>query len=1008
MLNLKTLIAGMQTNEPQKKITAPQKNLPNGQISAFGQLYLKTTNTTVKNALPTRMSLENLTNLVSNGQVEVFLNNHRDKMQNVTEHFRKGTSLFTTSTQQKNINETPQRNTLQMKSTASQKQSVNEKFVAFTFVSEKRSDVKPTPTKNKSQINQSVKNDVASKNIDDLSQTKNDKNKPQMQKAHDQVAPQAYKIKHNTLHAPNIATQTVNQKVVAESRNADIPIEKKNISPKATITKNTANEKAVNNDVIAKRATTKQPSESKKTIDNALPIILPPIAIESLAHPSPTKKIKATIEFAQKENAEQKVSRKATKFTSGKEKNATIVNHKVDNSKSSKNAGYQGKTNYANQPHKEMLTDGDIESQKSILLPNIKNISFTKATKLIPVDHLIYQGEMDTGLSAQSPKIKSSLENQIKQSVDIRLNHGPDTSQKSRLSENQSHRTQSTAPPASDTTKVRNSKHIPLMTGKTNYHAGIEQKSTPNMSNISVATKGKQTPSESMMVDATTISNQQKVPNATPQVKNQNIALDTTFDSSQVGQVIKYDTLHASESPSTQSAKNNILSDTNPTIRNSRDSVSPIIENNYPQSTVVTNADTLSHKAMQKLPLSDMKPSVTDLAYTLPNAPVPTQNVVIKALPKNATMPQQKVMTQMPHINRSPISEKISDTKISANPSPEKNTHFIEHSSKNSIRNIPSSTYQKHTEIQMGSTVAPIKDDLAQQLHHIPTERERNRGDEMGRQYRNIQLDQFMEIDHTDILRAEATLRDHIYTEKPFILKSKNESGQEVIQHVVVELDSKNDTKVALQKNATTTTHHAPKTINVESSKTDSHIAGMPQNKTSQNNSENQQNGSFEQHNPYHPSGSGATASSHARNMAHTHETLYQQVINRATEMSRTPQYEARSSFEVLTLNLGKINVIVEKVGSALRINFSTESKDSEAAIKENVAEMTQNLKSLGFENIEVSIDLDSSSKGKQQASSDDGTNKKAEGKKPEVTKDEAPDTPVERDFGYNSFEFIA
>ena len=272
----------------------------------------------------------------------------------------------------------------------------------------------------------------------------------------------------------------------------------------------------------------------------------------------------------------------------------------------------------------------------------------------------------------------------------------------------------------------------------------------------------------------------------------------------------------------------------------------------------------------------------------------------------------------------------------------------------------------------------------------------------------------------------EELFKTHLINEQPFIVNFKNEFGQDVFQQIVIEKEIKkndnrfvnvdhkfegrfgneqrfvNQEKINVSETATT------KSVNSEVKK--SVETTSAQNDNSNNNSHNNQNNqSFQDfHNSFTQNGGQVQYSSQSRGNSAMFDVFNQQIISKALEFSKTQQYEVKSMFDVMTLNLGKINVQIEKQGTTLRIDLKVETKDKESSVKENVQELTSHLKQFGFEQIDVNIDLDSNSKENSQSSQESRDNKSTVNQTENSTEQNQETFEKDRNFGYNSFEYTA
>ena len=286
--------------------------------------------------------------------------------------------------------------------------------------------------------------------------------------------------------------------------------------------------------------------------------------------------------------------------------------------------------------------------------------------------------------------------------------------------------------------------------------------------------------------------------------------------------------------------------------------------------------------------------------------------------------------------------------------------------------------------------------------HTMQNDNSRNKimeGDEMIQQKRNQRpYDDFAKNNQSS-QNADELFKNHFLSEKPFIINVKNENGQNYFQQVYIEKENisvKGESKQKL-------------TNQDESITKKSEIKNQIVSNNAQNDNQPQNNQSFQQfQNSFNQRTADVAPQQQSRNHSGDYETLYQQIFSKASELRNSAQFEVKTVFEIMTINFGKVNTQIEKQGTTLRINFKTDSKEKETALKENMSDLATNLKQFGFDKIEINVDLDSHSNDNSKQAQNHHNNTKNDIKKQENIVKKETDFSQRRKFGYNSFEYTA
>ena len=104
----------------------------NSKITELNPLFIKPVDMSAQNLLPSKMTIDNLVNLIAQNKVEVFINNN-SQMHNVTSFFKSNDSikeLLSKKTVDENINLFQNKQNPVKKNT---KTSVNDKFIEFNL-----------------------------------------------------------------------------------------------------------------------------------------------------------------------------------------------------------------------------------------------------------------------------------------------------------------------------------------------------------------------------------------------------------------------------------------------------------------------------------------------------------------------------------------------------------------------------------------------------------------------------------------------------------------------------------------------------------------------------------------------------------------------------------------------------------------------------------------------------------------------------------------------------------
>ena len=247
-------------------------------------------------------------------------------------------------------------------------------------------------------------------------------------------------------------------------------------------------------------------------------------------------------------------------------------------------------------------------------------------------------------------------------------------------------------------------------------------------------------------------------------------------------------------------------------------------------------------------------------------------------------------------------------------------------------------------------------------------------------------------------LNKQELVMNNLESGTPFMIDYTNEQGKKITEHVIIEQDF--ISKIGEKKISKDLSE--PKnnfTLTKETKNIESPTAANSQSNMSYNDA--QTFGGF--HNL-------SNSVIQTRDNAFFHQLLNQQILTKVQEIIKNGQSEAKAFLEVITQNVGKVNVQIEQFNSTLKINFQADSKIKESMLKENVPELSTVLHNLGYANIEINIDLNSSSEGNSHlAQNSMGENSSLSIKNQSPTNISTPETKNEkRDFGYNSFEYTA
>ncbi|MCL1827444.1 MAG: flagellar hook-length control protein FliK, partial [Candidatus Cloacimonetes bacterium] len=312
---------------------------------------------------------------------------------------------------------------------------------------------------------------------------------------------------------------------------------------------------------------------------------------------------------------------------------------------------------------------------------------------------------------------------------------------------------------------------------------------------------------------------------------------------------------------------------------------------------------------------------------------------------------------------------------------------------------VPETQNIKQTRIDfnhvINSDTYPNTNDFEHLAQHLQTKAEMKLEVKEMQEQRN--MPEIKEMEQSPLPAPVTLIKSYIEEQKPFIVSYKNDAGEKVTQHLVIDKES-----VALKEES------KPSFANQEN-KGNKALEGKMNQFLHERNRDNQNsNMSFDSSDnaPFMAS-RNATATSANRSVSFYNEILNQQIVSKVSELHKSGQSEIKMSFEVNTLNMGKLNIQMEKRATTLKINFTTDSKEKQDILKENMSELASNLKQFGFENIEVNIDLESSADDKAKFAQSQTEDKNFQ--KELYIQDPKTDEPFEkRDFGYNSFEYTA
>ncbi|MDD4157013.1 MAG: hypothetical protein PHY08_10620, partial [Candidatus Cloacimonetes bacterium] len=296
------------------------------------------------------------------------------------------------------------------------------------------------------------------------------------------------------------------------------------------------------------------------------------------------------------------------------------------------------------------------------------------------------------------------------------------------------------------------------------------------------------------------------------------------------------------------------------------------------------------------------------------------------------------------------------------------------------------------------------KNDLAHRLQNYNQEKENRiegKSMYMNERKQDLTLD-VQENRENSFLKSENLVKEHFIQEKPFTIKVQNEGGQFDYKEIVIDKENLSIKEELKSKNSNSENPNNNKNE-------DSKQSQVQASEQKQNSNQNQQNHSF---NNFNQSLNNRTVETQpgfqSRSSSADFDVLYQQIMNKASELSKSPKYEIRTSFEVITESLGKLNTQIEKMGDSLTIRFKIESKEKESVLKENIQNLSSSLKQFGFEKIEIDIDLDSHSNDKQQYTQSNSTYKTESKSEDKMSKKQETDFSQKRQFGYNTFEYTA
>jgi hypothetical protein len=250
---------------------------------------------------------------------------------------------------------------------------------------------------------------------------------------------------------------------------------------------------------------------------------------------------------------------------------------------------------------------------------------------------------------------------------------------------------------------------------------------------------------------------------------------------------------------------------------------------------------------------------------------------------------------------------------------------------------------------------------------------------------------------------------------KTFIIAMKNEFGQTESKHVIIENPIVEKRQHPVNENFVTSSvvNKTEGDVQPESAKTQnnsqSKTTHTPNNSQSQSDTNSQNSSNQDMTHDWNSAPQQNIHRGQARTPTQSHEALYQKIIEKATELAKSPSADAKSVFDLQTQHLGRVNVAVEKQGTTLRIRLTAETIEEKNSLTENLSDMAENLKAFGFDTIEVNIDHRSARENAHETAEGghSPTAKRQSSAKPSDDDAEA-EIIQNRDFGYNSFEYIA
>jgi len=435
--------------------------------------------------------------------------------------------------------------------------------------------------------------------------------------------------------------------------------------------------------------------------------------------------------------------------------------------------------------------------------------------------------------------------------------------------------------------------------------------------------------------------------------------------------------------------------------------------------------------------------------------PAPTQSTQAVPIPTSETTPHTQPQTDnTPQLQSQPSprpAENISATTVEVR-------QTIIQSTATTVEQKPQTTPTPGAQNTVKTTpnteppqpINPTPSVLAQPMHITPKETIINRGDTMERNrshlrpadnigdrqfimnahgsFQEVSLPTSIHNNHSTTIESTQLLQDHLSGERPIILSFTSENGSVQSQEVVVDFSSMSDGYINYsiesfdaidsfsapmysvhEKPQTTQTSETPAKPNITQPISQGKPEVKPQNNP-QDTSGNHGNPQQDMPNPFDRFDNQQVTQNNATRQAPvSYEALYSKIFTKATQLSSSNQYEAKSVFDVITLNNGKVNVSIEKEGNSLRINLTAETKDKQDSFKNSANNMVENLKQFGFDNVEINIDFNNKSKGEYQAQNDsEGGKIHTLHKQQESTEETEQEQVHIKDYGYNSFEYTA